>query len=249
MPPPHAARAAYPTAVVGQAPLRESGSAGEEASLAGKGDYPGADPWVPTERSLAAIRSQARACRGCDLYRDATQVVVGDGPERAPLMVVGEQPGDKEDLAGEPFVGPAGRLLDRALQEAGIEPRSVFRTNAVKHFRFSGTRGRQRIHTSPSRWQVAACEPWLLAELETVRPHVVVLLGATAGQAVLGPSFRVGAHRGEVLPWPHERHRLAASPQAVVATTHPSAVLRSRQRDEDFGSLVADLRVAASALR
>ena len=123
----------------------------------GKADYPGAGPWVPDRPSLSTIRAQAAKCRGCDLYRDATQVVVGDGPRGADVMVVGEQPGDKEDRAGEPFVGPAGQLLDRALAEAGLEPASVFRTNAVEHFRFAGTRGKQRIHKSPSRWQVAAC--------------------------------------------------------------------------------------------
>ncbi len=128
-------------------------------------------------------------CQGCDLYRDATQGVMGDGPKDADLMLVGEQPGDKEDLAGEPFVDPAGKLLDKALAAAGIDPDSVFRTNVVKHFRFSGTRGKQRIHKSPSRWHVAACEPWLLAELELVEPTGVVLLGATAGAALYGASF------------------------------------------------------------
>jgi uracil-DNA glycosylase len=215
----------------------------------GKADYPGAGPWVPDRPSLSTIRAHAAKCRGCDLYRDATQVVVGDGPRGADVMVVGEQPGDKEDRAGEPFVGPAGQLLDRALAEAGLEPASVFRTNAVKHFRFAGTRGKQRIHKSPSRWQVAACEPWLLAELEVVRPRVVVLLGATAGQAVLGPSFRVGTHRGQALSWPAERLPLATPPASVIATAHPSAVLRSRQRDADLAALVTDLAMAAAALR
>jgi uracil-DNA glycosylase len=217
--------------------------------MAAQDEYPGAQPWVPERLSLAAIRSAAQDCRGCELFRDATQVVVGDGPEGAALMLVGEQPGDKEDLAGEPFVGPAGKLLDRALESAGIDPRSAFRTNAVKHFRFAGTRGKQRIHKSPSRWHVTACGPWLLAELEVVRPRVVVLLGGTAGQAVYGPSFRVGAVRGQVQPWPVERLPVGGTaPEAVVATTHPSAVLRSRERESDFDALVADLRVAAAAL-
>lgn len=161
-------------------------------------------------------------------------------------MLVGEQPGDREDLAGEPFVGPAGRLLADALGSAGIPETSVYRTNAVKHFRFAGTRGRQRIHKSPTRWQVAACGPWLLAELRTVRPDVVVLLGATAGQSVYGPAFRVSAARGTALEWPVDRIPLA-SPPVVVATVHPSAVLRSRQRDEDLAGLVADLKLAAAS--
>jgi uracil-DNA glycosylase len=211
-------------------------------------DYPGAGPWVPDRPSLPAIRSAAGRCEGCDLFRDATQAVVGDGPSDARLMVIGEQPGDKEDLAGEPFVGPAGRLLDQALEEAGIPPPSVFRTNAVKHFRFSGTRGKQRIHKSPSRWHVTACGPWLLAELEVVQPQVVVVLGGTAGQAVFGPSFRVGAARGKPLGWETARLEVSRPPETIVATTHPSAVLRSRQRDEDYAALVADLRVAADAL-
>lgn len=213
-----------------------------------RADYPGAGPWVPERPTLSTIRSRAQQCEGCDLYRDATQAVVGDGPRDARVMAIGEQPGDKEDRAGEPFVGPAGQLLDRALEEAGIAPSAVFRTNAVKHFRFSGTRGRQRIHKSPSRWQVTACGPWLLAELEVVQPQVVVLLGATAGQAVFGPSFRVGAARGRPLPWSETLLEVDPPPQTVIATTHPSAVLRSRQRDEDYAAFVSDLQVAVAAL-
>lgn len=206
----------------------------------------GAAPWVPERPTLERLRSAAQACRGCDLWQDATQAVMGDGAPEAAVMVVGEQPGDKEDRAGEPFVGPAGRLLDRALAEAGIAPESVFRTNAVKHFRHSGTRGTQRIHKSPSRWQVVACGPWLLAELSLVSPRVVVLLGATAGQAVYGSSFRVGTSRGRPLEWPAQL-QLPRPPSAVVATAHPSSVLRSRRRDEDLAALVADLRAAADA--
>src|SRR5215210_105595 len=165
-------------------------------------ERPGADRWVPDRPTLEALRSAVDGCRGCELYADATQGVMGDGPADAELMLVGEQPGDQEDRAGEPFVGPAGRLLDEALAAAGIDPDSVFRTNVVKHFRFSGTRGKQRIHKGPSRVHVAACEPWLLAELDLVRPSGVVLLGATAGQAFYGPSFRVGQSRGQRLEWP-----------------------------------------------
>jgi DNA polymerase len=208
--------------------------------------YPssGAARWVPADASLDELRVAAQSCRGCDLYRAATQAVVGHGDAEAELMLVGEQPGDKEDLAGEPFVGPAGRLLDKALVAAGVDPESVFRTNVVKHFRFAGTRGKQRIHRSPARWQVAACEPWLLAELELVRPEGVVLLGATAGTAVHGPSFRIGKDRGVRDPWPIDRLPLGHPPVWVLATTHPSAVLRSRNRDEDFLALVEDLRTA-----
>ena len=208
-------------------------------------DYPGAQPFVPESGSLGASRLAVQSCRGCDLYRDATQAVFGQGPDDARLALVGEQPGDREDVAGEPFVGPAGRLLDGALEAAGLAREEVYLTNAVKHFRHEGTRGKQRIHKSPARWQVAACQPWLLTELDAVRPAVVVLLGATAGQAVYGATFRVGASRGTALPWPQERLTLAAPP-VCVATTHPSAVLRSRTRDADLEALVSDLRAAAA---
>jgi len=202
---------------------------------------------VPARPTLSKLRSAVDGCRGCELYADATQGVMGDGPSDAPLMLVGEQPGDKEDLAGEPFVGPAGRLLDQALDAAGLDPASVFRTNAVKHFRFSGVRGKQRIHKGPARAHVVACQPWLLAELDVVRPRGVVLLGATAGQAVFGASFRVGASRGQVLSWPPEVP-LSAHPDWVVPTVHPSSILRSRQRDQDLAAFVADLAVAAGRL-
>jgi uracil-DNA glycosylase len=172
---------------------------------------------------------------------------MGEGPVDAALMVLGEQPGDKEDLAGEPFVGPAGRLLDEALEQAGIDPASVFRTNVVKHFRFAGTRGKQRIHKSPSRVHVSACGPWLVAELSLVRPRGVVLLGGTAGKALFGSTYRVGESRGRLADWP-EAFAATHRPEWVLPTTHPSAVLRSRTRREDLQSLVTDLKVAASAL-
>lgn len=219
---------------------------GADARGAGS-ERPGAAQWVPEGADVAGLREAAQACRGCELYRDATQAVMGDGPEHASLMVLGEQPGDKEDLAGEPFVGPAGQLLDRALEEAGIPAESVFRTNVVKHFRFSGTRGKQRIHQSPSTWHVAACGPWLVAELAAVRPRGVVVLGGTAGKALYGSGFRVGASRGQLLDWP-DRLQTAHPPAWVLPTTHPAAVLRSRARHEDLAALVADLRVAAAAL-
>ena len=210
-------------------------------------DRPGAQQWVPDRPSLKRLREAVQECRGCELYRDATQAVMGDGPRSAAVMVLGEQPGDKEDLAGEPFVGPAGKVLDRALTEAGLPPADVFRTNVVKHFRFSGTRGKQRIHKSPSRVHVAACGPWLVAELSVVKPTGVVLLGGTAGKAVYGSGFRVGETRGRLIDWPDtfaSRHR----PAWVLTTTHPSAVLRADDRDVAYDALVSDLRVAVSAL-
>jgi DNA polymerase len=171
---------------------------------------------------------------------------MGSGPAEANTMIVGEQPGDREDLEGEPFVGPAGRLLDDALTAAGIEPASVYRTNVVKHFRYVD-KGHKRIHQSPARWQVTKCQPWLLAELEAVRPRTVVLLGATAGQAIYGRSFRVSTSRGRLSGWPGTMP--GVRPDLVIATTHPAFVLRSRQRDEDYAALVADLQQVAQPPR
>jgi DNA polymerase len=209
--------------------------------------FPGAAEWVPESATVEGLREAAQACRGCDLYRDATQVVMGSGEPDASLMLLGEQPGDREDLAGEPFVGPAGKVLDRALADAGIEPGRTFVTNAVKHFRFE-RRGRQRIHKSPSRGQVVACAPWLAAELRVVRPRGVVILGGTAGKAVYGSSFKVGERRGRLLDWPADGSGVPEQPEWVLATVHPSAVLRSREREETYAGLVADLEVAAHAL-
>jgi DNA polymerase len=163
-------------------------------------------------------------------------------------MVVGEQPGDQEDREGQPFVGPAGNLLARALTDADLDVRLVYRTNAVKHFRWDPGRSGKRIHKGPSRVHVAACNPWLLAELDLVRPEGVLLLGATAGAAVFGWSFRVGETRGRALEWPTGGIGSSWVPSWAVATTHPSAVLRSRQRDEDYAALVSDLAVAAGLI-
>lgn len=209
--------------------------------------YDGADPWVPDDPTLPALREAVQACEGCDLFREATQGVMGEGSTRAPLVLLGEQPGDQEDRAGEPFVGPAGKLLDRALADAGIDPDRVFRTNVVKHFRWSGTRGKQRIHKSPTRGHVEACRPWLEAELALVRPQGVVVLGGTAGKAVFGSSFRVGEARGRTTDWP-DSFPLARPPRWVLPTTHPSAVLRTDDRDAAYDELVADLAVAAELL-
>lgn len=187
---------------------------------------------------LEELTSAAAGCRNCELYADATQTVFGHGPSSAWLMLVGEQPGDREDLAGEPFVGPAGRLLDSALEQAGIDRDQAYVTNIVKHFKFK-RQGKRRIHQRPSVAEVRACRPWFDAELRVVRPSVLAALGATAAQALLGREFRITAHRGEVLEW---------EGLALVPTIHPSAVLRAQsdRRDEDFAALVADLRQAAA---
>ncbi|WP_310962603.1 UdgX family uracil-DNA binding protein [Nocardioides terrisoli] len=209
----------------------------------------GAAPWVPeSAHDLADLRTAARECEGCELHIDATQVVMGDGPTPARLMLVGEQPGDQEDRIGEPFVGPAGRLLDKALAAAGLRHEDVFVTNAVKHFRFA-TVGKRRIHKSPTRAHVVACRPWLDAELSLVRPEGVVLLGATAGGALYGGGFRIGQLRGRLQSWPLDDRPHPWAPPWVVPTVHPSSVLRSRHRDEDLRALVADLEVAADQLR
>jgi uracil-DNA glycosylase len=203
-------------------------------------ERPGAQEWVPPEAGVEALRDAAPGCRGCELWADATQVVFSVGSEKARIMLVGEQPGDREDRTGEPFVGPAGDVLADALGAAGIDRARVYLTNAVKHFRFS-ERGKRRIHKTPGVAHVEACHPWLEAELAAVAPDVVVCLGATAARAVLGREVRVGEVRGQVL-----EHDGGAR---VVVTTHPSAVLRLRGKpgwDEAFDALVADLRTAAA---
>jgi uracil-DNA glycosylase len=190
-------------------------------------------------RSIEELRKAAAGCKGCDLWENATQTVFGDGAEHGRLMLVGEQPGDQEDLQGKPFVGPAGKLLERALDEAGIDRRLVYVTNAVKHFRWT-RRGKRRLHEKPNAAQVRACKPWLEAEIEVVRPGLIVLLGATAAQSVLGPMFRVSKQRGEVLPSPYG--------VLCLATVHPSSILRAtddESRDVAMSSFIADLKVAA----
>lgn len=207
--------------------------------------------FIPPTRRLSTLAEAARSCRGCDLYRDADQTVFGSGPSSARMMLVGEQPGDQEDRAGAPFVGPAGRLLDKALAAAEIDRRSVYVTNAVKHFKFSRAGGTRRIHKTPSRTEVVACRPWLIAELAAVHPELVVLLGATASKALLGNDFRLTKHRGHVLhPSAGTEPALLPADLDLVVTAHPSAVLRGPDelRAEAFEQLVADLRVASQRL-
>lgn len=211
---------------------------------------PGAARYLPEQRDLDALRDAAETCHGCSLFEDATQTVFGNGHPGAPIMLVGEQPGDQEDRAGEPFVGPAGRLLARALEDAGIDPAMVYETNAVKHFKFTRKGGKRRIHQKPGRTEVIACRPWLIAEIEAVRPRVIVCLGATAAQSLLGNAFRVTAQRGQLLQLPASADVHLAPEPIVVATVHPSSVLRDRsdQHDEVYKSFVDDLRSAGSGL-
>lgn len=210
----------------------------------------GAARFVPDrDDDLGALREAAAGCRGCDLYRNATQTVFGDGPRSARTMLVGEQPGDREDREGEPFVGPAGRLLDKLLDQAGIEREQVYLTNAVKHFSFRlDERGKRRIHQKPRAGEVAACRPWLAGELRAVRPELVVCLGATAAKALLGNAFRLTAHRGELMDRPDTVGADLPGDWSVLATVHPSAVLRSPDRKQAYEDMLADLAVAGRFL-
>jgi uracil-DNA glycosylase family protein len=199
--------------------------------------------FVPDRTTLSALREAAAECRGCDLYRGATQTVFGEGPRGARIVMVGEQPGDKEDLAGRPFVGPAGGLLDRAIEDAGLSRDEIYLTNVVKHFKHV-VRGKRRIHRKPDMEEVRACTPWLDAELRRIGPEVLVLLGATAAQAILGRTFRVTRQRGTFVDSP-----LAP---LVTATVHPSSILRSRgdaERRAAFEGFVRDLRTVDRALK
>jgi DNA polymerase len=227
-----------------------AGSGREAASVSRDGGRAyDAGPFLPSRGGLAAHRRAAADCRGCPLHEDATQTVFGAGPESAKILLVGEQPGDQEDRQGEPFVGPAGRLLRRAAEEAGIDMDEAYVTNAVKHFKFVRPPGggKRRIHKAPELREVTACHPWLRAELRLVHPEIVVALGATAGKALLGSSFRVTKDRGALLPLPGDDEDEDGRPH-VVATLHPSAVLRADDREGAYEGLVADLRVAAEAL-
>ena len=227
--------------------------AARKAPGVAEGDEPGdATPFLPDRPQSAAggrgpsledLRDAARNCRGCHLWRPATQTVFGEGPEGARIVLVGEQPGDKEDLEGKPFVGPAGRELDRGLVAAGIDRGEVYVTNAVKHFKFE-ERGKRRIHQTPRQIEIKACRPWLDEELEVLAPEAVVALGATAAKALLGSSFRITRERGRLLD--------STIAPLVSATVHPSAILRARSEDERAEAreaFAADLSVVAEALR
>ena len=199
-----------------------------------------AAPYVPPAPTLPKLEKAAQDCKGCDLYLNATQAVVGSGPVPARIMIIGEQPGDREDIEGKPFVGPAGKLLDKALVEAGIDRNEVYVTNAVKHFKYE-PRGKRRIHKKPTAAEVTACRPWLDAELAIVQPDVIVCLGATAAQAILGREFRLTKARGELIPHNQAKY--------VLATVHPSSLLRMPEgREEAFELFVQDLRGIKKAL-
>jgi len=211
-------------------------------------ERPGAQRWLPDGAGLDQLRAAATACQGCELHAGATQTVFSSGSALARVALVGEQPGDAEDRAGAPFVGPAGRLLDRALAAAGLDRASCYVTNAVKHFRFAATPQR-RLHQTPDLVHLEACRPWLRAELAIVDPEVVVCLGATAARALFGPAFRVTRQRGRLYPRPIARQDLALVRAGwMLATVHPSAVLRAADVDTAFAGLVSDLAVAAEAL-
>ncbi len=212
-----------------------------------------AEDFVPETHDLDELFAAAQSCKGCDLYLHANQTVFGAGASDADVMVVGEQPGDQEDKAGAPFVGPAGRLLDKAFVAAGIDRDRIYVTNAVKHFKFTlPERGKRRIHKTLSRTEVVACRPWLFAELMSVQPDVVVLLGATAAKSLMGSAFRLTAHRSEELHLPDsaETADLGFDP-AIAVSVHPSSVLRGppKDREKAFEALVSDLRFAAGLLR
>jgi uracil-DNA glycosylase len=205
-----------------------------------------ASDFLPDRLSLKALREAAAGCRGCELYEDATQTVFGEGRKAARLMLVGETPGDREDQAGLPFVGPAGRELDKALERAGIARADAYVTNAVKHFRFE-LRGKRRIHQTPQVRHIKACRPWLSAEIAAVRPDLIVCLGAIAAKSLLGNDFRITRDRGRLVD-----AEIAGQPRRLIATAHPSAVLRTpagAERDEAYAALVSDLRTAAAALQ
>jgi uracil-DNA glycosylase family protein len=198
---------------------------------------------IPDRPTLPALRKAAAGCRGCHLWRVGTQTVFGEGARRAEIMLVGEQPGDQEDISGHPFVGPAGKMLDRALDEAGIDRSAVYVTNVVKHFKWE-PRGKRRIHKKPNAAEITACRPWLETEIQLVKPRALVCLGATAAQALLGASFKVTAHRGEFI----------ASPLAplVLATVHPSSLLRApdeETRRRETERFIDDLRTVVKGLR
>ncbi len=197
-------------------------------------------PFIPATRDLSELRAAAPGCRGCDLFERATQVVFGEGPRDAKVVMIGEQPGDEEDLKGQPFIGPAGRLLSKAMHETGLDREKIYVTNAVKHFKWI-ERGKRRIHAKPSGIEISACRPWLEAELASIEPELVVCLGATAAQSLMGRDFRITAERGKFFP-----HRWA---KELVATIHPSAILRAEDRaEQEYDLFLKDLRIIAARL-
>jgi uracil-DNA glycosylase len=207
------------------------------------GDGPSVPELIPERPTIVKLRDVARDCRACDLYKRGTQTVFGEGPTKAEVMFVGEQPGDAEDIAGHPFVGPAGRLLDKALEEAGIDRSRVYVTNVVKHFKWE-PRGKRRIHAKPNGAEIAACRPWLETEIALVKPRILVALGATAAQALLGKSFKVTQHRGKFVD--------SSLAPRVIATVHPSSILRApdeASRHAEMKRFVQDLARVAAELR
>lgn len=209
----------------------------------GPESFQGAAAYVPERKSLPVLQKAVQDCKGCDLFRYATQAVLGEGPKKSDLMLVGEQPGNDEDLQGKPFVGPAGKLLDRAMADAGINRASVYVTNAVKHFKFE-ERGKRRVHKKPTVPEVRACQPWLEAEVSVVHPEVIVCLGATAAQSMFGPAYRLTKERGKFV-----KHRWAP---LATSTVHPSAILRApdeEQRHIQYAEFVSDLKKVREALR
>ena len=210
----------------------------------------GTEAFVPATGGLSAMESAVQACRGCGLHENATQAVFGQGAARARVLLVGEQPGASEDVEGHPFVGPAGRTLDRAFREAGLRRDDVYLTNVVKHFKFvPAERGKRRIHKKPSVGEVRACLPWFAAELRLVKPELVVCLGATAAKALFGESFRVTRNRGVLLDFPEGFELGEHGPDYVLATVHPSSVLRATDREAAYLDFRDDLRTASQALR
>lgn len=219
----------------------------QKSQVLRKSPFPGAEEFIPSNvRSLKQLRAAASDCRGCDLYKNATQTVFGEGASKALIMFIGEQPGDQEDVQGHPFVGPAGGLLSKALEEAGIERKDVYVTNVVKHFKWTpAPHGKKRVHSKPNAKEIEACRPWLDREISFVLPSVVVLLGATAAQTLLGASFRVTKQRGKIMT------DINWAP-AVVATVHPSSILRApddEERRKQFATFVSDLKVVQRALK
>jgi len=208
-----------------------------------KSSVPTAAPFVPPRPTLPKLREAAAGCKGCDLWKLGTQTVFGEGAAHARAMFVGEQPGDQEDKAGRPFVGPAGKILDKGLEAAGIDRNDVYVTNAVKHFKWE-PRGKRRIHKKPNQLEINACRPWLEAEVSVMKPEVIVCLGATAAQSLLGKTFKVTQRRGEII-----QHELAPY---IVATVHPSSILRAPDEDarhDEMEKFIADLKVVASVLK